>query len=338
MAKAELQKIVREILLTGNKAEELAIGKKLNDFYEKLIVLNSLELNGQSEVIVAGGVALSPQGAIDCLKEYYRTVRFIKGVYAAIHDLGAIYPGQQINILYAGCGPYAPLIYPVLSLLPEDSVRVTLLDISEYSIESAISLGEMLGLSAFIHKAVVADATTYKKEAGEKIHLLISETMFRALTREPQVAIIANLAPQLEANGIMIPQEIRIDAGYSFFGFEPFYQFDNKLNTPEGIDAVFPERNITSVVLKINKDKNFSDLDGTYYSEWNFVPASVDAKTPDLCLFTVVDVYKDIVLPSTTSSITNPHAICMIATLSDKKEFRLKYSFDKIPDWTLETK
>ena len=82
------------------------------------------------------GVAINPQAAAFCIKDYTRTVIFIRGVHAAIATLQARLPQQPIRILYAGCGPFATLLLPLLTRFKATELDITLLDIHQRSLNS----------------------------------------------------------------------------------------------------------------------------------------------------------------------------------------------------------
>jgi hypothetical protein len=58
---------------------------------------------------------------------------------------------------------------------------------------------------------VQCDASSYRHTDGE-IHLLIIEALQRALEKEPQVALVLNLAPQLSDGGLMVPERVSVEA------------------------------------------------------------------------------------------------------------------------------
>ncbi|PZX17838.1 hypothetical protein LX69_01251 [Breznakibacter xylanolyticus] len=66
--------------------------------------------------------------------------------------------------------------------------------------------------------------------------LVISETMQAALKKEPQVAIMQNLIPQMPSHGIFIPQRITINAILSSRGKwnDETYTYDNVVRIPLG--------------------------------------------------------------------------------------------------------
>ena len=132
---------------------------------------------------------------------------FLRGIARAFEELTMSLPGEQLHVVYAGTGPLAPLVAPLLAFETWARATVTFIDIHPDSIAGVRRIVETLGSRG--HEFVVADATAYQ-HAGP-IHLAISETMQRALTVEPQVAIAANLAAQLHPRGVFVPSSIRIE-------------------------------------------------------------------------------------------------------------------------------
>jgi hypothetical protein len=68
---------------------------------------------------------------------------------------------------------------------------------------------------------LVCDATHYRNPEHRPLHVVVSETMQRALEKEPQVAILMNTAPQLTAGGLMVPEMIAVDAVLTDLSREP---------------------------------------------------------------------------------------------------------------------
>ncbi|MFT4519790.1 MAG: hypothetical protein ACI9JM_002187 [Halioglobus sp.] len=160
------------------------------------------------DTLLASGVAINPQAAAHCAVDYQRSIVFIRGVYAALNALKLRFPNTTLEILYAGCGPFATLLLPVLGKFSPGELAVTLLDIHQSSLDSAVLLLDELGLSAHQVQAIRGDACLYKHD--EDAHLVIAETMQKSLEQEPQFAVTANLAPQLGPDGIFIPQSIEV--------------------------------------------------------------------------------------------------------------------------------
>ena len=236
--------------------------------------------------------------------------------------------------MYAGCGPYATLLTPLLPLFKAEEIEVILIDINEYSIQSAKEIIVKLQLEDYIADAVCTNAINYKKPESWPLHLLISETMFNALTREPQLAITANLAPQLVHNGILIPEEVNIDLVYTFFGKETY------LNNKEEVfhqnkSAIKHEK--VDRLFSLNKRNNFSEK--TLEQHFQFeskvyeVPKENENRR-DICLFTEVKIFNEFILNNAKSFITNPHCITAISNLGSDSKFQLIYDFKENPNWT----
>ncbi len=158
------------------------------------------------------GRALSPRDAARCILDIARTTAFIRGVYDAVGTLRNRFPGEKINLLYAGCGPFAPLVLPVVTKFSNDELGLTLVDAHEYSIESVRRLGNALGVASSIEVLQCCDAINHTQPDGAPLHLVVIETMQKALEHEPQVALTLRLAPQLVPGGILIPEQIRLTA------------------------------------------------------------------------------------------------------------------------------
>jgi hypothetical protein len=155
------------------------------------------------------GIAISPRAAANCVTDYRRTLVFLRAVHAALTKLQATHDTGVVDVLYAGCGPWATLLLPLLDEFPPERLRVRLLDAHASALESVRRLVELFGLEAHAISTEVADASIYRCTVAPQ--LIVAETMHKALEQEPQYAVTANLAPQLAPDGIFVPERIDVD-------------------------------------------------------------------------------------------------------------------------------
>ncbi|MEH6568682.1 MAG: hypothetical protein V7709_06385 [Halioglobus sp.] len=156
-------------------------------------------------------MAINPQAAAHCVNDTGRSVAFIRGVHSAIKALQGRFLDQPLKILYAGCGPFATLIMATLVRFRDDPLELNFLDIHAGSLESVQQLITHFGFGSQTIKLINADASSYQHTDAP--HLIIAETMQKALEQEPQVAVTANLGPQLSCAGVFIPEKITVDLG-----------------------------------------------------------------------------------------------------------------------------
>lgn len=167
--------------------------------------------------VLAAGKALSPVDAARCVWQSSRTTKFIKGIDRAVQDLRERFPGETLNVLYAGCGPLAPLAMPLLARHGWNDLRFTLLDIHSPSLEGARKMAQTFCVDGGIHRWVLGDAAEFSLEE-EPYHLIISEVLQQALQNEPQVAVTRNLVNFLRDGGIFIPEEITVSLKFYDIG------------------------------------------------------------------------------------------------------------------------
>jgi predicted RNA methylase len=176
----------------------------------KEIAQVDIENYNSNDIFLPSGKALSSSYAAHCLLEMKRTAVFLRGINKAIDFKLAEKNGKPIRILYAGTGPYATLITPLLPLYSSELVKVDFIEINPISMQAAQRVVEHLGLTAFVEDYHVCDAATFT--VAKPYDVVISETMQRCLQYEPQVAIMQNLVAQLPPYAIFIPENITIDA------------------------------------------------------------------------------------------------------------------------------
>ena len=323
---AQLKNISAEILNSHDPALEVTSTRQLGIFYSEL--LNSLNITADSTTFttIEGGVALSPQHAIDCLEDGVRTSRFLKGIFKAITEVLKTEKDRPLEVLYAGCGPLATLLVPLLPHFNSHQLRITLLDIHEESILSSRRIIEHLELTNFQIDFHICDATKYAHP--RKIDLLITETMDKGLTREPQISISEHLCQYLTPKGILIPKEISLYSGSSVFAQLPNHK--THLLTKGTSDLIDYEHFLFSV--NRNSRVSFEGFESKVIPRWK----NIDSK-PDLCIFTEIEVFDDVYLKAGDALITDP--ICVIfPKLKETIEYSLSYTTKPNPSWSVKQK
>lgn len=160
---------------------------------------------------LSNGLALSTAGAAACVQDSLRTAMFVRGVHAAVVEARRRFPGTCIEVVYAGSGPFATLVLPLMAVSSPDEVQFTLIDVHAESIRCVSTILSHFGFTPFVRRTVVGDATEYEHPPELPLHIVLSETLQQALAVEPQVAVTRQLAPQLTAGGFLIPQEVTVD-------------------------------------------------------------------------------------------------------------------------------
>lgn len=203
---------IQQLILTPPHAGKNKIHTdKLVELFTSITGISAhFNMNEWQDADLQSGVAISPIQAARCLQETVRTQVFLKGVVDAINNKQRQH--GSVNILYAGTGPYGLLILPILRILNNPKISVTLLDIHRDNITSVEKVIHTLDIQENIKQIEQADATCWHPLMEESYDLIVSETMNNLLRREPQLAIFSHLQQFLKEDGELIPQRITTGA------------------------------------------------------------------------------------------------------------------------------
>ena len=209
-----LKKIADDLL--SHQAEDNRLNAAAGGLYSLCSSVTGIDehsdhANDSDGIRLPSGEAISPRDAARCVLDFSRTSKFLRGLHAAILEAQKKFPDAAIEILYAGCGPFAPLAIPLTTRFSPAEIRFTLLYVHKRSLDAARRIFQALGKSAFVRDYIQCDAASYKNDAPHVIHVVVVEAMQASLEREPQVAITMNLAPQLCPGGIFLPERITIN-------------------------------------------------------------------------------------------------------------------------------
>lgn len=183
----------------------------LSGFFCGLTGFNPEDEINQVPVSTATGQAVSPYGAMSCIRDMMRTRNFMQGVHAAIHSRLHTNPGQPVMVFYAGTGPFATLLIPLTTVFSPGQLQLVLMDINPISISYLRKLISKLGLEPYIRSIETTDAATYIIPDDQQPDILVTETMKAGLLKEPQFSICENLLPQCVRDPVLIPEMIKVE-------------------------------------------------------------------------------------------------------------------------------
>jgi len=293
--------------------------------------------------LLHSGVAINPQAAAHCVRDYQRSVVFIRGVYAALCALKIRFAGAPLEILYAGCGPFATLLLPLLGRFPPSELNITLLDIHQRSLDSANLLLEHFGFSAHSVSTVRGDACFYKHP--KKLQLVIAETMQKSLEQEPQFAVTANLAQQICPEGVFIPQ--RIDVSLCLADLEQeknLYKEQNATSVKAPKNSA--RRHFITTLCTLSADNAAAQRQAAAHNSHTNVlelqPTSLEIPQLDnisrlnAALFTQIIVYQQYCLDDYQAEITLPARCHELEPLCGGERYTVSYQLGTYPKFHFE--
>lgn len=292
--------------------------------------------------LLDNGVAINPQAAAHCVQDYNRSVVFIRAVYAAIKTARERFADAPTQVLYAGCGPFATLLLPLLGRFRAGQLEVHLLDIHQRSLDSVGQLIEHFGLHTHRINAVQGDACSYQHPG--RPHVIIAETMQKSLEQEPQFAVTANLAPQLCTRGIFIPQKIEVELCLAHLDSEvALFKRDNTIDGSALVKA--GKRHVLATVFSLTPQhaatllREASHNERTGALELNpttiKIPAVAQLNSFDALLFTRIQAYCQYQLQDYESEITLPLRCSEMLPLKAGEPYRVSYQLGSYPKFSL---
>lgn len=212
--RAELERLTDQLLLPDSENATLrAAATGLHGLLASLSGLTEASANEEdtSNIALDTGLAIAPKDAARSILDYRRTTKFLRGLRASITQAQEHFSNRPLEIVYAGCGPFAPFALALSTKFSPKEVQFTLLDVNSRSLEIARRIFATMGLRNHVRNYIEGDAGSYRKPAGAELHVVLVEAMQNTLAVEPQVDITLNLAPQLAAGGFLLPGRIEID-------------------------------------------------------------------------------------------------------------------------------
>jgi hypothetical protein len=275
----------------------------LHQLFVSLGAINSLEdpVDLPDHLQLPSGRAIAPRQAGLCLLEPLRTSVFAAGLKDAIGDLLQQLPGKTIRVLDAGCGPYALLPLLAASFYTPQQVQFTLLDIFEQNLASAKTLISNLGMMDYFSGFILTDATTYISPCDAIPDIVISETMNKALEKEPQAAITLKLAAQLPPHGILLPKNISVTLQKINSSLQQKALAITESNMPNHSEF---EAGL-GMIITLDKNSTLAGITQRPLCSIT-IPGDYDEAIHKLQYFTTITVYKNHLLQRSDCSLTLP--------------------------------
>jgi hypothetical protein len=293
--------------------------------------------------LLDSGVAINPQAAAHCAVDYQRSVVFIRGVHAAINALKSRFPDTPLEILYAGCGPFATLLMPLLGKFSPGELTLYLLDVHQRSLDSVELLLAHFGFSAHSFQTINADACRYAHSG--KLHLIIAETMQKSLEQEPQFAVTANLAPQLWPTGVFIPQRIEVALCLADLRHEQKLMGQSQRLDPEDFEKN-AQRHLLATVFILSPERAPDQMRRAQYNTGTtkfelaptiaVIPSMSELARFECALFTRISIFEHYRLADYESQITLPLKCHELAPLASGARYRVSYQLGSYPKFNFE--
>jgi hypothetical protein len=294
----------------------------LFSLFSEVTELQADDERNRKDIYISKGKAIGTTWAALCVKELMRTKYFLRGLYGGIKEAQNRFPNTRIHILYAGTGPFAALAIPMTAIFSSEEISFTLLEINPASIAHLEKCICAFQAENYINEIVQCDATAYQTDKSNPIHIVLTETMLNALQKEPQVSITMNLVPQMLPEGILIPQNIRIDAAL----LSPKKNAERMTNPDFGNQKYYHP---LKTIFELNKTtpkqhpiKRIADISSYAFPEvLTELPEDLEPGYNELDLLTSIQVFGDVELAYNQCSLNLPKKLMHIDqnTLSSRK-------------------
>ncbi len=277
------------------------------------------------------GEALSPPLAASCMFDYLRTIKFMRAAFAAAGDL--LKKHKKINILYAGCGPFAPLVMPLTSVFTPEQLSITAVDVHPAAIKALQKIIAGISAEKYFAGLIADDVSNFRCDVSRPPHLIICETMQQALMREPQVSNMLHLAPMLADDGIFIPEKLHIEAAVMNSEPESISNIPGKEACEIFLQLIETKRSaftLDASLISADHPKIEQEGEVRFLKGEEFTLPAGKSERGYLSLLTTVSIYGDILLLPGESVITFPKTLFRVE--KDKAlKFRLRYLLGRRP-------
>lgn len=294
--------------------------------YEEADIPKSLRTR---QYVCGSGLIMSPDHCTTTIRDSLRVGLFLRGVDRAIKELQDKF-SEPLHIVYPACGPFAPLLLPLLAYYKNRAVyapgqlKVTFVDIQEGAVVALDALVKKLALSEYVHNIVCGDACEYKPDGD--VHLVVLEAMQHGFSREGHLCLAKYYANLLHDDGIFLPKQIKVSASLNVAQREYVDQW--KVDDAATRETIRGERTTMGTIL--NVDLEFlRSMNETVVDEHTRLVECATLAIPEvknkadeqmLLIHTQVNVFGDDWLGEYESGITHPlpdNQVCVNFTPKD---------------------
>ena len=268
------------------------------------------------------GNIIAPEHCIHTIKDTLRVRSYIRSVHFALKELVSKFPGETIHIVYPACGPFAPLLLPLIKKYKEEkiyqnSLKATLIDMQKGAALTLQALIAELNIGEYIEDIFEMDALDYYPKESQKIHMVVLEALNHGFTKEGHLVLSKHFIPLMEKGGIFLPQKVTIKA----FLNEPNDEYVNQWKDVETCretfrdEEILKQRTVLGDVLTLTQEniKNLKEVPSTDPNVKLIecatlrIPTPIGEYTKQYLLFSAcLDIYAGEKLGEYDSGISHP--------------------------------
>lgn len=272
----------------------------LNKLFTHVVAFDELENANQQDINTNTGKAIAARWAASCVTDMMRTRNFILGIRDAIDERLKLNGNKPVIVFYAGTGPFATLLTPLITVFKPSQLQLILMEINPVSVLHLQKIIHYFGMEDYLIDLVQDDAATYCVPRNQQPDIVVSETMNNALQKEPQVSIVANLLSQCNRKPLLIPELIKVEA--CLLG-----------NTIENPKDILPIRTLIELDAQMaidikNNPENVQVLSHGIIVTISFLP---DLRYKQLALCTTINIFRQHSLCYNESGLTIPYILMM---------------------------
>lgn len=296
----------------------------LYDFFCSMAGFDINDPETTKHISTATGLAVGPYSAAFCITDIMRTRNFLIGIKEAIDDRLKLKQGKPVIVMYAGTGPFATLLSPLITQYRPDELQLILLEINPLSINYLRRIIEKLDAGKYVKELIQADATLFVIPAQYQPDIIVSETMKPGLDKEPHVSLVSNLLVQCTKFPILIPECITVSACL----------LGNTVNDP---DAICPLGDLVKFDADTALQIGHCIRNAATALDEVTLPVSqtLTDRCSQLALLTHIRVYKKTELRLNESSLTIPHKLANFSAANIPSTLTFIYELGESPGFRI---